>query len=241
MRNSKKQPNEDKIYCIISKTKTTKYLNKETLQEALNELVNSKKLKVKLHNGKNSYYIENDSFHEDKNKDQVIENVKDLFTSDYETPLPQDNTETPKRRILVINEIGKKTDETYDLHKYVQSLATEMEAMKLFIKEQFYLLKKMISDNNSNTDATDNSITETTHLLRKHIEFLLLENASKNTIIKILAENQQHAGNTKEVVSSEPFLIVKGAFLKNRYKPKSQNVVCSNRYDTLYLTDDSDE
>ena len=94
LRNSKKQPNEDTIYCIISKTKTTKSLNKETLQEALNKLVNSKKLKVKLHNRKNSYSIENDSFHEDKNNDQVTENVKGLFTSDLETPLPQDNIET---------------------------------------------------------------------------------------------------------------------------------------------------
>ena len=50
--NRKKQPNEDTIYYIISKTKTTKSMNKETLQEALNELVNSKKLKVKLRNGK---------------------------------------------------------------------------------------------------------------------------------------------------------------------------------------------
>ena len=114
----------------------------------------------------------------------------------------------------------------------MQSLATEMEAMKLFIKEQFYLLKKSISEINSNTDTTDNSITETTDLLRKHIEFLLQENASKNTIIKILAENQQHASNTKEVVSSESFKTVKGTFLKNRYKPKPQNV-CSNRYDTF--------
>ena len=114
LRNNKKQPNEDTIYSIISKTKTTKSLSKETLQEALNKLVNSKKLKVKLHNGKNSYYIENDSFHEDKNKDQVIENVKDLFTSDHETPLPQDNTETPKRRTLVINETRNKTDEVND-------------------------------------------------------------------------------------------------------------------------------
>ena len=68
---------------------------------------------------------------------------------------------------------------------------------------------------------TDSSITETTDLLRKHIEFLLQENASKNTIIKILAENQQHASNTKEVVSSESFKTVKGTFLKNRCKPKS--------------------
>ena len=74
--------------------------------------------------------------------------------------------------------------------------------MKLFIKEQFCLLKKSISEINSDTDATDNSITETTDLLRKHSEFLLQENASKNTIIKILAENQQHASNTKEMVSS---------------------------------------
>ena len=91
--NRKKQPNEDTIYYIISKTKTTKSMNKETLQEALNELVNSKKLKVKLRNGKKSYYIENDSFHKDKNNDQVIENIKVLFTFDHETPLPQDNIE----------------------------------------------------------------------------------------------------------------------------------------------------
>ena len=163
-----------------------------------------------------------------------------MFTSDHETALPQDDIETPKRRTLVINDIGNN-DEISDLHKYGQSLATEMEAMKLFIKEQFCLLKKSISEINSNTDATDNSITETTDLLRKHIELLLQENASKNTIIKILAENQQHASNTKEVVSSESFKTVKGNFIKNRYKPKSQNVVCSNRYDTLYPTDDSEE
>ena len=76
LRNSKKQPNEDTIYCTISKTKATKSLNKETLREALSKPVSNKKLKVKLHNGKNSYYIENDSFHEDKSKYQEIEDAK---------------------------------------------------------------------------------------------------------------------------------------------------------------------
>ena len=38
----------------------------------------------------------------------------------------------------------------------------------------------------------------------------------KNTIIKILAENQQHANNTKELDSSESFKTVKGTFIKNR-------------------------
>ena len=42
LRNSKKQPNEDTIYCTISKTKTTKSLNKETLWKPLNKLVSSK-------------------------------------------------------------------------------------------------------------------------------------------------------------------------------------------------------
>ena len=151
-----------------------------------------------------------------------------MFTSDHETPLPQDNIETSKRKTLVKNEIGSKTDEIYDLHKYVQRLATEMEAMKLFIKEQFYLLKTLISEINSNTDATDNSITETTNLLCRHIEFLLQENASQNTIIKMLGENQQHASNTKEIISSESFKTVKGTFIKYCYKQKSQNAVCSN-------------
>ena len=45
LRNGTKQPNEDTIYCILS-------LNKERLQETLNKLVNSEKVKVKLRNGK---------------------------------------------------------------------------------------------------------------------------------------------------------------------------------------------
>ena len=67
----------------------------------LYELCNSKKLKINFHNGKKSFYVENDSFHKDKNKDQVTENIKDLFTSDNKTSLPQDSLETPKRITLV--------------------------------------------------------------------------------------------------------------------------------------------
>ena len=105
------------------------------------------------------------------------------------------------------------------------------------MKEEFYLLKKSIPGINSNTDATNNSINEPADLHRKH-ESLLQENASKNPTIQILAENQQHASNTKEADSSESFKTVKGTL--NRCKPKSQNVVCSNRYDTLYPTVDCD-
>ena len=62
-----------------------------------------------------------------------------MFTSDHETPLPQDNIEALN---LLINKTESKTDKIYDFYKYVQSLATEVEAMKLFMKKEFYLLKK---------------------------------------------------------------------------------------------------
>ena len=65
--------------------------------------------------------------------------VKDLFASDHETPLPQDNIETPKWGTLVINEIGNHTDEIYHLQKYVQSLTTEIDVMNL--KNSFIYLK----------------------------------------------------------------------------------------------------
>ena len=82
LRNSKKQPNEDSVYWIISKTKKTKSLNKETLQETLNKPVNSKKVKVKYTTEK----IRITQKMIPSPKDQ-IENFKDLFTSDHETPL----------------------------------------------------------------------------------------------------------------------------------------------------------
>ena len=95
---------------------------------------------------------------------------------------------------------------------------------KILMKKPFYLLKKSISKITSNIDATDNGITETTYLFRKHNDFLLQEKTSKNTMIKILPENQQHANNIKVLDSSESFKTVKDTFIKNRYKPKSLNV-----------------
>ena len=77
-----------------------------------------------------------------------------MFTSHHETPLSQDYIEIPKKRTIVITEIESKTDKIYDLHEYVQSLATEMEAMKLFLKEEFCFLKISTSKINRNTDAT---------------------------------------------------------------------------------------
>ena len=157
-----------------------------------------------------------------------------MFTSDHEAPLLQDNIETPKRRTLIINETESKTDEIYDLHGYIQSLTTEVETMKLLMKEELYLLKKSISQINSNTDATENGITETTDFFPKENEFLLQENASKNTIIKILAENQEHTNNTKEIDSSDSFKTVKGTFKKIAASQKHRTL--SAAFDMILFT-----
>ena len=118
---------------------------------------------------------ENDSLREDKNN-------KGLLTSDSEASIPQDNLDTPRRRTLEINEKENKLDKICDLHKYVQSLATEREGIKLFNKEKFYLLAQLVSEINSNTDTTDNTVTETTDLLYKQNEFFY-----KKTSLKTLS------------------------------------------------------
>ena len=98
--------------------------------------------------------------------------VKDLFASDHETPLPQDNIETSK----------------WDRKPYWWNLSFAEICAKLDyrnrcdeLKKQFYLLKKSISEITSSTGETDNSITKTTDLLRKHIEFLLQETRLKTS------------------------------------------------------------
>lgn len=63
-----------------------------------------------------------------------------MLTSDSEASIPQDNLDTPKRRTLEINEKENKTDKICDLHKYVQSLATEREGIKLSNQENFIYL-----------------------------------------------------------------------------------------------------
>ena len=71
---------------------------------------------------------------------------------------------------------------------HIKTLETENEAIKLFIKEQFYVIKKSISD--IKKEETTNENVKLIHYLQKRNEELEEENDSKTTIIKILAENK---------------------------------------------------
>ena len=64
-----------------------------------------------------------------------------MFTSDNKIPVLQNNPKIPKRKTLVRNEIENKTNEIYNLSKYVQSLITEVGATNYFWKNSFIHLK----------------------------------------------------------------------------------------------------
>ena len=70
-------------------------------------------------------------------------------------------------------------------------------------------------------------------MLRKQNYFLLQQNASKNAIIKLLAENQQYANNTKEADSKLSMVLIQNCqryFYKKMLQAKMR----------VYPTDDSD-
>ena len=74
------------------------------------------------------------------------------------------------------------------MRKYVQNLAIEIKTIKLFMTEQLYS-KKSVSEIKSSTSTVGSTIKESTELLRKDDGFLTHENASKNFMIKVLAQN----------------------------------------------------
>ena len=70
-------------------------------------------------------------------------------------------------------------------------------------------------------------------MLCKQNYFLLQQNASKNAIIKLLAENQQYANNTKEVDSKLSMVLIQNC--QRYFYEKSLQAKMA-----IYPTDDSD-
>ena len=88
----------------------------------------------------------------------------------------------------MLNNLQRFTNENALLKEQIQNLAAEIEAMKMFMKEQLYLLKKAQKDK-SDEGGQSSENSEFLQLLRQQNASLLEENASKNEIIKILSEN----------------------------------------------------
>ena len=189
LRSIKKQPNENAIYSLISSK--LELLSKDQLEEGLICLVNEEKLKNKPHKGKDSYYLE-------RNRTILFSSIETPIqhgpptnpTETAESTLPPDETPLPPESITtpMLYNLQRFTNENALLKEQIQKLATKIEAVKMFMKEQLFLLEKVQKDKNEEEEHSSENL-ELVKLLRQQNASLLEENVSKNEIIKILSEN----------------------------------------------------
>ena len=126
----------------------------------------------------------------------------------------------------------------YKLNLQIQNITTELEAIKMFVKEQFYLIKKSTAETDHQSEPQRNK--EFMELLQQQNKNLVEENKSKTTIIQILIENHNHLNKVDlESNSTKNFEIVTRKSNKKQSIHKADKIKCSNRYGTLY-TDDKD-
>ena len=122
---------------------------------------------------------------------------------------------------------------------HTKTLEKENEAIKLFIKEQLFVMKKSKTRN----EETVNKNVKLIEHLQKANETLEQENDSKTTIIKILAKNNTSNIPTTQS-NTEKFKLVKRETNHKSYKVKNERkpeIKYSNRYETLYITDREEE
>ena len=179
----------------------------------LNYLVEIKALQSKPRNGANSFYIINNE------------------SQSSESPLIQTFPYTPKIKGFFrtkLNGNDKFSDpaenSNYMCDNQVYDLTTEIEAIKMFIKEQFYVIKKSIADISNHSEQQNKEIIE---LLEEQNILLIEENNSKTTIMEMLVESQNKSRNDQK--STEKFEVVKH---RKYCKPRSienELINCQNR------------
>ena len=111
-------------------------------------------------------------------------------TETNESTLPSDETLLPQESITtpMLNNLQRFTSENALLKEQIQNLTAETEVVKMFMKEQLFLLKKTQKDR-SDEEEHNSENSELVKLLRQQNASLLEESASKNEIIKIPSEN----------------------------------------------------
>ena len=128
------------------------------------------------------------------------------------------------------------------MQEQIQNLAAEIKAVKMFMKEQLFLLKKAQKDK-SDKEEHNSENSETVQLLRQQNASLLEENASKNEIIKILSENFITVNKNMYDINSKPEekhqTVQNKSVTKGNEKLRAE-ISCKNRYETLHLTDSGD-
>ena len=126
LRSSKKQPNENTIFNLLLEKLKAIAINKEQLTERSNYIVEIKVVQNKPGNGVNSLYITNNE--KESSESPLIQTFPDTSKiKDFSKIKLSDNDKSPD---LAENKNCMCNNQVYDL-------TTEIEAIKIFIKEQF--------------------------------------------------------------------------------------------------------
>ena len=113
-----------------------------------------------------------------------------------EAPLAPNFLDTPTlnkcpNKELEVTIINDAENTIYKLNLQTHGITTELEAIKIFVKEQFYLILSILSltetDNRSERQRNKEWIG-----LPQQQNNLVEENKSKTTIIQMLTENQNN-------------------------------------------------
>ena len=133
LRSNKKQSNESAIMAHLSEELEKLNIDKKRPTERFKWLVEYKKLDNKPRNGVNSYF--NSSDDSQRTEPPLAPNSLDLPTLNK---CPNKELE-----LTIIND----TENTiHKLNLQIQNITTELEVIKIFVKEQFYLIKKTLTE-----------------------------------------------------------------------------------------------
>ena len=138
IRNIKKLPDCSVIYDYLIKLLPNSEINEKNISNRLEYLTNNNTLKNRPNNGKDSYFIVNETNQNmpDTSPEQILcpvnfktpsVNLKTLSSVPYEE---EGSTVTTSPDGTVINKYQEK----------IKDLTIELTALQLFIKEQFYII-----------------------------------------------------------------------------------------------------
>ena len=103
------------------------------------------------------------------------------------TPTPLENPSTPSSSGPNESRVLSKCHDDFRIDQ-IENLSAELAALKYFIMEQLYVIKKSVEDFRSENITPDNlELIETS---KEEIRYLRNENITKTYIIKSLTENQ---------------------------------------------------
>ena len=158
---NKKRPDENTIADYLCKSYPD--CNLITIRQRITYMENKKKILNKPHNDKNSYYLIDYS--------AIIPD--DSTSPDGPQPIPLFDLET-----LRVSPVKEQVTLIQDLNEKLLSLSTEINALKSFVLEQVFVIKKTLRDIQelpNNKETNNGYITS----LTDQINFLKEENKPK--------------------------------------------------------------